>query len=73
MKPLLLLSVLLILSATQINAKPEYILIRQTWSRGWEMIHVEKPKKKLNKWYYDSKNDTYYRIKSGFGFGFRIT
>ncbi len=36
------------------------------------LIHVDKPKKKLHKWYYDRKNDTYYRMKSFWGFAIRI-
>ncbi len=55
------------------HAEPQYILIKQKLTYGWKFIHVSKPKNKLHKWYYDSKNDTYYRMRNSLGMGIRIT
>lgn len=53
-------------------ANPQYILIKQTWWKGWKMLHVEKPAKNLYKWCYDEKSDTYYRMRLGWGINLRI-
>ena len=46
-------------------------MIYKGWWHGWKMVHVDKPKKKLRKWHYDSKTDTYYRMMS-VGIGVRL-
>ncbi len=72
MKKVVLIISFLIFSLVQSQAAPQYILIKQTFWGSMRLIHVDKPKKKLHKWYYDSKNDTYYRMKNFFGFAIRI-
>lgn len=69
MKKMILICTLFISSMACAHAEPQYILIRQSWWYGYKMIHVDKPKKKLHKWYYDRQSDTYYRMKTAFGFG----
>jgi hypothetical protein len=69
MKRINLIVAFFISSITCAHAEPQYVLIKQSWWYGYKMIHVDKPKKKLHKWYYDSQNDTYYRMKTAFGFG----
>lgn len=56
----------------KLQAEPQYILIKQTWWRGWKLVHVETPHKKLRKWTYDKKADTYYRMKTAFGYYIRL-
>ncbi|MCF8451386.1 MAG: hypothetical protein K9G49_16055, partial [Taibaiella sp.] len=63
MKRIFLMLFFLIFSPAPTQADPQYILIKQRWIFGMKLIHVEKPKKNLHKWYYDKKNDTYYRMK----------
>lgn len=61
--------VLLLSFAATTNAAPDYIIIKQRWLwwKGFKITHVDKPKKKLNKWHYDSKGDNYYRMINVFG------
>lgn len=68
----LLIPALLIFIATSTFATPKYIIIQQRWGWGWKLKHVDKPTKKLNRWCYDAETDTYYRIRSAFGFGMTI-
>jgi len=60
---------------TNTYSLPEYVLIEQhvrLWRGYWVLKHVEKPSENLNKWHYDSKSDTYYRIRTAWGIGNRI-
>jgi hypothetical protein len=54
-------------ATTAPHITPDYIMLKQTFWGSWKVIHVDKPKKKLHKWYYDSKTDTYYRMKIWLG------
>ncbi|PQJ11717.1 hypothetical protein CJD36_007945 [Flavipsychrobacter stenotrophus] len=49
------------------SASPSYIIIKHSLWWGWKMKHVDKPQKKLRKWHYDTKTNTYFRMKSGYG------
>jgi len=64
--------IFIVCSITWTSGSPQYILIKQRWFGGWVLKHVEKPKKSLNKWFYDSKTDTYYRLKTSMGTGIAI-
>jgi hypothetical protein len=67
------LFIILFLSAiTSAQAVPDYVLLKIARSGGWRLIHLDKPQKKLHKWRYDSKTDTYYRMIGSFGIGFPI-
>jgi hypothetical protein len=50
----------------------QYIIIRQRIWGSYRLIYVPKPKN-LTRWYHDSKNDTYYRVKNVFGIPARIS
>lgn len=69
MKQLTVLIVFLLLLSTQASAKPKYVLIRKSLFNTWKYIHLQKPPKKLHKWFYDEKTDTYYRVKTMLGVG----
>lgn len=69
MKQLTVLIVFLLLLSMQATAKPKYVLIRKSLFNTWKYIHLQKPPKKLHKWFYDEKTDTYYRVKTMLGVG----
>jgi hypothetical protein len=68
----LLISTLFIFIAENTFATPKYVVIQQHWLWGWKLKHVEKPTKKLNKWCYDAQTDTYYSMKSSWGFRIKL-
>ncbi len=73
MKQILLGSVLILLCHKNCAAgNPDYVLIKQGFWGEWKIVHVEKPKKKLHKWYHDKKTDTYYRMRTWIGIAVRI-
>ncbi len=70
---LLVFSLLLILqNRCAAHTRPDYVVIQARLLWGWKIVHVDKPKKNLHKWHYDSKSDTYYRIRTIFGTGLPI-
>lgn len=58
---------LLMCLAFAAHAEPSYIIIQKRLFWGFKIRHVEKPRKRLHKWAYDSTNETYYRLKSSIG------
>ncbi|MCW3120764.1 MAG: hypothetical protein JWQ38_256 [Flavipsychrobacter sp.] len=66
-------SVLLLLAVIcSINARAtQYVIIKQTWLGQIRFIYVPKPAK-LEKWYYDQKADTYFRMKTAIGIPVKI-
>jgi hypothetical protein len=72
MKKAMLFILFFVFSMLQVQAAPQYILIKQNFWGTLKLKHVEKPTKNLNKWYYDSKNDTYYLMKTFIGLRFRL-
>lgn len=69
MKHLFFLFCCCLLLAVQATARPKYVLIRKSLFNTWKYIHLQKPPKKLHKWFYDEKTDTYYRVKTMLGVG----
>lgn len=52
--------------------EPQYVVMQNSWFRGWRLKHVAKPTKKLHRWHYDSENNTYYRVKDAWGIGYKL-
>jgi len=71
MKYVLFVTAFMFCALAQSLAEPHYVVFRKRWIHGWKLEHVEKPEKRLSRWAYDGKTDTYYRVKSSIGIAAR--
>lgn len=71
MKRIALLLLLIVLAAHTYAAdpRPKFIIIKKGAFGTWKFIQVLTPPRKLHKWYYDEKTNTYYRLRSMIGIG----
>lgn len=52
--------ILFVCELTSAYAVPNYVRFKSTFWGGWRLIHLDTPPKKIHKWSYDRKTDTYY-------------
>jgi|GEM_PF-6372497 len=62
---------LLAIGATVNAHASRYVVIKQNMWGRFRYTPVEKPAS-LSRWYYDDKNDTYYRLKTWMGMSIRM-